>query len=80
MIAEKFQPLIAAGAVACALERGNVGQRALEQRGIGEAVADAVFQRAGAAAPALRFLVAVKLRRRPRSRAIDCPSTARTLA
>ncbi len=54
MIAEKFQPLIAAGAVARALERGNMGERAIEQRGIGETIADAGLERARAALAAAR--------------------------
>ena len=53
MIAEEFEPLIAAGAVARAGQRGNVGERLLEQRGILEAVADASSKAAGAAPAAL---------------------------
>jgi hypothetical protein len=58
VVAEKLEPLIAAGAVARALERGNVGERAVEQRGVLEAVADALLERtvAAAAAAARLFL------------------------
>ena len=66
MVAEEFQPLIAAGAVARAGQRGDVGQRLLEQRRILEAVADAIFEGAGAATAPLGFL---RLRRcRPGNR------------
>ncbi len=54
MIAEKLQPLIGAGTVARAGQRGDVGQRLLEQRCILEAVADAILERGecrGAGAP-----------------------------
>ena len=49
MIAEKFQALIAAGAVARALERGNMRERAVEQRGVAETIADPLFERTVAA-------------------------------
>ncbi len=53
VVAEKFEPLIAAGAVARAGQGGDVGERLLEQRSGLEPVADAVFElkRADAAAP-----------------------------
>ena len=44
MVAEKLQPLIAAGAVARAGQRGNMGERLVEQRGILEAIADAFLE------------------------------------
>ena len=56
MVAEKFQPLIGTGAVARAGQRRDVGQRLLEQRGVLEAIADALLERGGAAAAALRLL------------------------
>ena len=52
MIAEEFEPLIAAAAIARALERGNMGKRAIEQRGVLEAIADALLKRTIAAATA----------------------------
>ena len=55
MIAEKLQALIAAGAIARALERGNMRERAFEQRGVGESIADALFERGGAALSAARL-------------------------
>src|SRR5580700_5198823 len=58
MIAEELEPLIGAGAVARALERGNVGERAIEQRAVLEAVADALLEH-GAAAAAARFFLAI---------------------
>ena len=53
MVAEKFQPLIAAGPAARAGQRGDVRQRAIEKIGVLEAVADALLERAGALAAAL---------------------------
>ena len=55
VIAEKFEPLIAAGAIARAFQRGNVGQRAVEQRAVGETITDAVFKGGGAALAAARL-------------------------
>ena len=52
MIAEEFEPLIAAGAIARAFERGNMRERAIEQRGVLEAIADALLKRTIAAATA----------------------------
>ena len=55
VVAEEFEALIAAGAVARALERRNMGQRAFEHCGIGEPIADAIFEsgRGALAAPRL---------------------------
>ena len=61
MVAEKFEPLIAAGAVARSGERGNVGERLLEQRGVLEAVADALLEARRAAAPTLCALAPLAL-------------------
>ena len=67
MVAEEFEPLVAAGAVARALERRDVRQRAVEQRGVGEAIADALFERTVAAAAATAgILLSVGLPRWPR--------------
>ena len=43
MIAEKLQPLVGRPAIARALERRNVGKRAVAQRQILEAIADTLF-------------------------------------
>ena len=43
MIAEKLEPLVGAGAVARAGQCGYVGERLLEQGGLGEAVTDALL-------------------------------------
>ena len=48
MVAEEFEPLIAAGAVARTGERGDVGERLFEQRRVLEAVADALLEARGA--------------------------------
>ncbi len=46
MVAEKFQALVAGGAVLHATrERGNMRERALQQRLIGEFIADPVLER-----------------------------------
>src|SRR4051794_6708427 len=66
MVSKELQALIAAGTIARAGQRGDVGQRLLEQRRILEAVADAIFEGAGAATAPLGFL---RLRRcRPSNR------------
>ena len=46
VVAEELQPLIAVGAVAAG-DRRDVGQRALEQFAVLEAIADGLFERAG---------------------------------
>jgi len=57
VVAEEFEPLVGAGAITRAFERGNVRQRAIQQRDIVEAIADAGFQRGvGTAAPARLFM------------------------
>src|SRR5882724_2804076 len=43
MVAEKFEALVALGAVARRLERRHMGERGRQQRGIAELVADACF-------------------------------------
>ena len=53
VIAKELEPLVAAGAVARALERGDVRERAVEQRRVGEPIADALLERT-VAAPAAR--------------------------
>ena len=61
MVAEEFEPLIAAGAIARPGQRGDMRQRLLEQRGILEVVADALLEarrRLAPAAPASRSGVA----------------------
>ena len=47
MIAEKFEALVGAGAIAGAGQRGNVRERLIEQRGVLEAIADALFESGG---------------------------------
>jgi len=47
MIAEKFQPLIATGAVSGAAKRRNVRQRNFELGRIGAVIADAIFENGG---------------------------------
>ena len=59
MVAEKFEPLIGAGAIARTLKRGNMRQRASEQRDIAKTIADAGFQRGAGAAAAARLLLPV---------------------
>ena len=59
MVAEEFEPLIGAGAIARTFERGNMRQRAIEQGDIAETIADAGFQRGAGAAAAPRFLLPV---------------------
>ena len=59
MVAEEFEPLIGAGAVARTLERGNVRERAIEQRRVGEPIADAVFERGACPAAAAGLLLPV---------------------
>ena len=56
VIAKEFEPLVGAGAVARAGQRGNVRERLLEQRRILETIADAVFEGGGAATAALGLL------------------------
>ena len=46
MVAEKFQPLIAAAAAVLAHQGGDVGKPAFQQRRIGKAVADPLLQSA----------------------------------
>ena len=53
MVAEKFEPLVGGGAIARPAQRGNVGERLFEQRGILESVADALFEGGRIAATAL---------------------------
>ena len=67
VIAEKLHALIGVGAVARALERGNVREPAIEQRGVVEFVADPLLERtvAAAAAAAGSFLPVGRLRPRP---------------
>src|SRR3989442_5688465 len=55
MIAEKFEPLIAAGAVARAGQGGNMGERLFQERRVAEPVPDALVETGGAAAAALRL-------------------------
>src|SRR5262245_23751784 len=50
VIAEKLEPLVGAGAVARTGQRGNVGERLLEQGRVVETVADAPFEIGGGAA------------------------------
>lgn len=45
MVAEEFEALITVGAIACGLERRNVGEGRREQRRIGKRVADPLFDR-----------------------------------
>src|SRR5262245_9168890 len=54
MVAEKFEPLVAAGAAAAG-QRRNVGQRPHQQFGVLEAVSDGLFERAGGGAPPRRL-------------------------
>src|SRR5580704_10674683 len=64
VVAEEFQPLVAAGAVATALERRNMRERAVEQSCILEAIADALLKRAVATAAATRgFFLSIPRRR-----------------
>src|SRR5262245_1084613 len=55
MIAEKFQPLVAAGAIAYPGKRRDMGQRLLHERSIGKAIADPLFDRGRAAAAPSRL-------------------------
>src|SRR2546430_11364407 len=55
VIAEEFKPLIAAGRIARTLERRNMGERALDQAGLVEAVADPRLEPAHGAASPPRF-------------------------
>ncbi len=64
MVAEELEPLIAAGAVAHPLERGNMAQCAVEQSGIREAITDAFLERTRTAPPALVLWLAGVGRRR----------------
>ncbi len=57
VVAEEFEPLVAAGAIARALERRDVGQCALQHVGLDEAIADAAFKSAGATLAAARRLL-----------------------
>jgi hypothetical protein len=59
MVAEKFHALIGAGAIAHALERGDVGERAIAQRDVLEAIANTLLERGAAAAA--RLFAAVRL-------------------
>jgi hypothetical protein len=72
VVAQKFESLIAAGAVARALERGNVRQRNFEHRRIGKAVTDAIFQDGRTALATARFLLAVGRGRRRRCGGLGC--------
>src|ERR1700728_4560490 len=68
VIAEELEPLVACRAVARAFERGDVRKRAVEQRGVGESIADAFLEQAVAAtATTSRILLAVSRRDRRRS-------------
>ena len=53
VVAEKFEPLVGGGAIARPAQRGNVGERLFEQRGILESVTDALFEGGRIAATAL---------------------------
>ena len=44
MVAEKFEPLVAAAAVASAAERRTMGECAVKPRMVGEAIADALLE------------------------------------
>ena len=63
MVAKKLEPLVAADAVARALERGDVRERAVEQRRVGEPIADALLERP-VAAPAARARILLSAGRR----------------
>ena len=56
VVAEEFQALVGAGAVARAGERGDVGQRLLQHRRVPEAVSDALLEGGRATAAAFLFL------------------------
>ena len=78
VVAQELEPLIAVGAAAAG-DRRDVGERAVEQIAVLEAVADGLFQRAGRGAARLRataprgaaagFLASARRRRRARSSA-----------
>src|SRR5208282_1797274 len=55
MVAEKFEPLIRARAISRTLERGNVRERAIEQRAVLESIANALLERGAAATAAGRL-------------------------
>ena len=63
VVAEEFEPLIAAGAIARPGQRRNVGQRLLEQCRILEAIADALLELA--VAPAALALAELGSAHRP---------------
>src|SRR5262249_14124171 len=67
VVAEKFEALVTAGAIARARERGNMGQRLFEQGRVAKAIADLGFEAGGAALAALSLF----RRRRPRGGRID---------
>src|SRR5262249_29458702 len=55
MVAEDLEPLVGGGAIAHAVESGNVGQRLLEQGRFPETIADAILELAAAAASLRRL-------------------------
>ena len=60
MIAKKLEPLVGTGAIARALQRRNVRQRALQQISVGKPIADPFLERGStAAAPASRLFMPV---------------------
>jgi len=50
VVAEKLEPLVAAGAIARPGQRGNMGKGMIEQRRIGEVIADRLLEQRRAAA------------------------------